>query len=164
MCSSTATDLPAAALRPRDATMEAARPNRAVFYALCANAVLLFAILLTLLARNGSSPFPESIAFAAAPAPAPQPIAGGPGGIYLMPGQLQKERWGCWVLDVNRETLVAYEYFPGTSQLKLAAARTIRFDRALEHYNTAPPPEEIEQLLNAGRRQRPGGAAPRAND
>ena len=147
--------------------MEAARPNRAVLYALCANAVLLFAILITLLARTGHSGFPESMAFAAAPAaPAPQPIAGGPGGLYLMPGQLQKERWGCWVLDVNRETLLAYEYYPGTTQLKFSAARSIRFDRALEHYNTAPPPEEIEQLLNAGKRQqRPGGAAaPRDNE
>jgi hypothetical protein len=147
--------------------MEAARPNRAVLYALCANAALLFAILVALLARNGNAGFPESIAFAAAPgpAPAPQPIAGGPGGIYLMPGQMQKERWGCWVLDVNRETLVAYEYFPGTRQLQLAAARSIRFDRALENYNTAPPPPEIEQLLNAGNRpQRPAGAAPRANE
>src|SRR4051812_8443970 len=97
--------------------MERARPNsRAVFYALCANAVLLLAILIVLLTRGGASPFPDSLAFAAAApgAAAAQPIAGGPGGIYIMPGQMQKERWGCFVVDVNRETLIAYEYFPGT--------------------------------------------------
>src|SRR5690349_10766124 len=121
--------------------MEPARPNRAVLYALCANAVLLFAVLIVLLARSGNNSFPESMAFAAAPgAGAPQPSAGGPGGIYIMPGQMQKERWGCFVMDVNRETLIAYEYFPGTRQLQLAAARSIHFDRALEDFNTDPSP------------------------
>lgn len=153
--------------------MEPARPNRAVFYALCANAVLLFAVLIVLLARGGNNSFPDSVAFAAAPgagAPA-QPIAGGPSGLYLMPGQMQKERWGCFVMDVNRETLIAYEYFPGTRQLQLAAARSIHFDRSLEDFNTDPAPRKIEQLLNAANRPRPGdnrgaggGAAPRDNE
>lgn len=129
--------------------------HRPLVYALGANAVLLLAILVVLLCRGGG-PSLQSAAYGANP----QPIAGG-NGLYLMPGQLQRDRWGCFVMDTNTETLWAYEYFPGTRELQLAAARSFRHDRHLENFNTAPPPQEIEQLLNL---QRQGRQAPRGRE
>jgi hypothetical protein len=118
------------------------RPRRKtpVFYALCANAGLLLAILLVMIGRPG---FPGSIAMAAGGPP--QPIAGG-AGLFLMPGQFSTSTWGCYVMDVDAQTLCAYQFFPGGKQLRLVAARSFRFDRQLKNFNTDPSPTDVEKL------------------
>lgn len=126
--------------------------------ALYLNAALLACVLVALLARGGGS-----TAFAAGPA---QPIAGG-NGVYLMPGQMAINLWGCYVLDVERQNLCAYEYVPGRKQLQLVAARYIGHDRQLQRYNTSPDPEEIKRLLklqDAPIRGQEGGNPPGANE
>jgi hypothetical protein len=116
------------------------RPKNPVVLALWANAILLGGILAVLLARGGPSLLP------AAMAQYQPPIAGG-AGVFVMPGQLSREIWGCYLLDVDRQTLVAYEYQPGIHQLKFAAARTYKYDRELHDVNTSPPTEEIRRLV-----------------
>ena len=134
--------------------------NRSLTVALYVNAALLAMILVALLVR-GRSPF-ESVAFGQQ---VPQPIAGG-GGFFLMPAQFASNAWGCYVMDVDAQTLVAYRYNPtggnsGVGTLSLAAARSFVYDRQLRKYNTTSPlPEEVQQIVRAERDQslRPDGA------
>ena len=111
-------------------------------WALYLNAGLLAAVLLALVSRGAGL---GSTALAAPP-PGSQPIAGG-NGLFLMPGQLYQNTWGCYVMDVERQTLCAYEYMPGSKQLRLVAARYFAHDRQLQNYNTSPAPDEIERLV-----------------
>ena len=134
--------------------MTDSRRHNAVVYALSANAILLAGILLALLARSDRAPF-ASIALAqdrdggggGAMPMSPQPIAGG-GGLFLMPAQLASNTWGCYIMDIDQQTLCAYQYAPGERQLRLVAARSIRFDRRLKNFNTDnPSPREVERML-----------------
>jgi len=125
--------------------------------ALYVNAALLLAILVALLSRPGSGTMLPA-AFAEG-----QPIAGG-GSLYLMPGQLSLNTFGCYVMDTDAQTLCVYQYFPGEKELRLLAARGFRHDRRLGNFNTLPDPREVEKWveLERGRgRAQPGatGAA-----
>ncbi len=79
-----------------------------------------------------------------AAAATPAPIAGN-GNLYLMPCQLLNNVWGCYVMDVENQTLSTYSY--NGNQLRLIAARSIRYDHQLGNYNTHPDPEEIRRLV-----------------
>jgi len=114
---------------------------------------LLFAILITLVARGGSG----SMLPSAGAAIAPQPIAGN-GNLYLMPCQLLNNVWGCYVMDVENQTLCTYSY--NGNQLRLIAARSIRYDHQLENYNTTPDPEEIRKLVGIAQGKVHGLAQP----
>ena len=118
------------------------RPSRrnTVTVALWANACLLGGVIICLLARGGGSLTPAAYG-------APQaPIAGG-GGIFVMPGQMAEHTWGCFLLDIDHQTLVAYEYSPGTKKMNFAAARSYRYDVQLTNWGTAPSPAEIQSLV-----------------
>jgi hypothetical protein len=135
------------------------RPRRnPLALALYANAAVLLAILGVLLARDATpSLLPAAMAQAQ-----PGGIAGG-GGIYLMPAQFSQTVWGCYILDVERQTLCAYTTSGSPPQLRLVASRSFTFDRALKNYNTAPPPQEIQDLIAkeaAGMRTTDRPAAP----
>ena len=123
--------------------------------ALYLNAALLLALVVALLS---GARVPAMLPEAFAAPPAPQPIAGG-SGIYLMPGQFSVNTWGCYVMDVDAQTLCAYQYFPGEKKLRLVAARNFRNDRRLHDFNTDnPTPAEVARLLElekAGRRDNP---------
>ena len=125
---------------PSRQTLRRRHRHSPLVVALYLNAALLACVLTALLSRDSGS-----AAFAAAPAA--QPIAGG-NGIYLMPGQMAINIWGCYVMDVDRQTLCAYEYVPSRKQLQLVASRYFAYDRQLLEYNTAPSPEEIKRLVN----------------
>ena len=85
------------------------RPRRTnlTTYALFANAVMLGLILIVLLSRD-ESPRWLNAAFAQTPGTSltPQPIAGG-AGLFLMPAQFFTNMWGCYVMDVDAQTLAA---------------------------------------------------------
>ncbi len=52
-------------------------------------------------------------------------------------------------------TIWAYEYLAQKGCLRLAAARTWRYDRYLENHNVCDlPPEAVEQLIEAQREYR----------
>lgn len=120
----------------------AGRPNKSLTAALWANAVLLAVVVVALFNRGGSPSF-----LPAAYAQNQQPIAGG-AGVFIMPGQIQEHIWGCYMLDVDSKTLSVYQYEPGIHKLRLAAARSYRYDTKLEQFNTeAPTPREVKVLV-----------------
>lgn len=142
--------------------MRRPRPNNALVIALYVNGALLLAILVAVMSSGNGSRFPSILpaAYGAAPA-APQPIAGG-GGLYLMPAQFTQNQWGCYVMDVDAQTLAAYRWFDGEKKLRLVAARSFRNDRKLQNFNTDnPTPDEVARLLKleeVGRRDNPDAA------
>jgi hypothetical protein len=119
------------------------RAQHPVVLALYLNAALLGAIVIILLDRNsGPSILPSAMAQNAAP-------IGGASGCFIMPGQFAEKSWGCYLLDVDSQTLCAYEYFPGEKQLRLIAARNFKYDRKLSNFNTdRPTPSEVKDLLD----------------
>lgn len=124
------------------------RTNRSLTVALYVNAALIAGLILAVMGRDrAASPF-ESIALGQ---PAPMPIAGG-AGFYLMPAQFDSTHWGCYVMDVDAQTLVAYQYNPrgsnGRPSLQLLAARSFVHDRQLKSFNTEPKPDEIRILVD----------------
>ena len=119
--------------------------NKSLLLALWANAVLLAGILILLLSRSNTPSFLPAAFAQGQPQP---PIAGG-AGIFVMPAQMKSNVWGCFVLDVDNQTLCAYEYWGGDRWLRLAASRDLRFDRKLKQFNTDPPPKEIKARVEA---------------
>lgn len=112
--------------------------------ALWANAVLLGLILVALVARSQVGPSLLPAAFAQQQ----PPIAGG-AGVFIMPAQTANNMWGCYLLDVDSQTLCLYQYYPGEKQLRLAAARDYRWDRRLRRFNTGDPtPNEVKALVD----------------
>ena len=124
--------------------MRRSRRNQPLLIALYLNAALLLAVLVALLARGNSGL--SSTAYGAL---SPQPIAGG-ASLYLMPAQFTQNSWGCYILDIDTQTLCAYRYHPTNdgSDLQLVAARKVTYDRKLTHFNSdRPSPEEVKQLV-----------------
>jgi hypothetical protein len=120
------------------------RRNRTLVTALYLNAGLLAALLVAVLFRGGGG---ASNAMAAQA----MPQIGGGGGLYMMPAQFTQYNWGCYVMDIDKQTLMAYEYIQGTKQLRLVAARYFRHDRDLQDFNTIPSPKEIERIVLSGK-------------
>lgn len=121
--------------------------NRPVLIALYLNAALMGAVLVAVLSR-GSGPAFLSAAYGAPLSP--QPIAGG-ANLYLMPAQFSQNTWGCYILDIDTQTLAAYRYRPTNdgSDLQLVAARKVSWDRKLTHFNTSPSPDEVRKLVES---------------
>jgi hypothetical protein len=126
--------------------------------ALWVNAALLAGVLLALLGRGnlvGNSAM-------AAPAFSP-PIAGG-GGMFLMPAQFSMSTWGCYIMDIDQQTLCAYQFYPSEKQLRLVASRDFANDRKLKDFNTSPHPDEVQKLIeiqnNPAREAAPTPPAP----
>ncbi len=124
--------------------------------ALYVNAALLGAILVVLVVRGGGARMVPS-----ALGQTPTNVVGG-NGLYVMPAQFSINTWGCYVLDVNQRSLVAYEYYPGDNQLRLKAARDFEYDLMLQSYDTTPAPPEVQRMVDEQRRARTGGPATRA--
>jgi hypothetical protein len=121
------------------------RQRNSVAIALYLNAALL-ALLVLVLASRDSRPKILSTALAQ-PVPQQQPIAGG-AGLFMMPAQFAGNVWGVYLMDVDQQTLCAYQYLPGEKQLRLVAARNFKNDRKLGNYNTSnPSPNEVRDLV-----------------
>lgn len=116
--------------------------NNRLVVVLWVNAALLAAVVVALFSRPS---MPQLLPVANAQVQ--QPIAGG-AGLFLMPGQFSQNTWGCYVMDVDSQTLCAYQFFPGEKQLRLIAARNFRYDRRLANYNTTPAPMDVKDLLD----------------
>ena len=131
------------------------RRNQPLFIALCANALLLAAVLIVLLTRN-DAPHLVSPAYGQNQVP----IAGG-AGLFVMPAQFSSTTWGCYVMDVDSQTLCAYQFVPGEKYLRFIAARNFKFDRQLRNFNTEPSPLEVKELVE--KEQGPPAAPAGAN-
>ena len=122
------------------------RPTRRhpVAVALYVNAAVLVAILVVLLGRDSSRPMLPAAFGQAAASPG---VAGG-AGVFVMPAQFSQSVWGCYVMDVEQQTLCAYTVSGTPPKLRLVAARDIRHDRRLRSYNLdGPSPSEVQDLI-----------------
>src|SRR5580692_5733968 len=104
--------------------MQRPRRDRKVFLALCANAAVLLLILLVLVERDN-----RLVLGSAALADSQTPTAAGGNGLFVMPGQLSSNTWGCYLMDTDHQTLSVYQYTPSEQILRLVAARSFRYDR-----------------------------------
>lgn len=84
-----------------------------------------------------------------------QPLAGARG-VYAFTGQLDPNRYGLFMLDVDQGTIWCYELdrVSGMRKLRLIAARTWVYDRYLQDFNCAPPDFRMVQQLVAEQRAR----------
>jgi hypothetical protein len=86
------------------------------------------------------------------PAPAQAELqAAMEGGILAIPVQIARDSYGLAMVDTAGQTVWIYELNnrgPAHSRLKLLAARSWRYDRLLQQYNTAEPkPEQVKIIL-----------------
>ena len=124
--------------------MRSSQPRNPVVTALYVNAGILLAILMVLVSRSGTA---EPTFLPAAYGQLQSPIAGGSSGVFVMPAQFHSEVWGCYLLDVDAQTLCTYEYDSGERQLRLTSARNFRYDRLLKDFATSPAPWEVQQMV-----------------
>jgi hypothetical protein len=116
--------------------------NHRLTFALYLNAAMLGAIVIVLLSRGG----PPSM-LPAAYAQNQLPIGGG-AGVFIVPAQFAPNTFGCYLMDIDAQTLCAYQFFPADKQLRLIAARNFRWDRRLTEFNTdLPTPKEVQQMI-----------------
>lgn len=111
-------------------------------------AVALTVIATTMLVRGGDVRL-GSAAFA-------QPVSSsGARGVFAFSGELSKGTYGVYMVDVDAMTMWVYEYLPQKGCLRLAAARTWRYDRYLENHNVCDlPPDVVEQMIEEQRQFR----------
>ena len=76
-----------------------------------------------------------------------QPYADTDGrGMLAVAGQLGPQAYGLYLVDLDGGKILAYQF--AQKKLRLAAVRTIEYDRRLDHYNTEPAPREIKELVD----------------
>jgi hypothetical protein len=83
-------------------------------------------------------------------------------GVYAFTGQLDRNRYGLFMLDIEQGTIWCYEIdeVNGVRKLRLTAARSWVYDRYLRDFNCAAPDFRAVQQLVAQQRatQRPATA------
>lgn len=110
-------------------------------------AILLAIIATALLVRPGSSLMVGS-------AHADTSMLGARG-IFAFTGQLGKDSYGLFMMDVDSSNVWCYQYQPGSRKLQLVAARSFLYDRYLEDYqNDAPSPLMTKQMLETQRQMK----------
>ena len=80
-------------------------------------------------------------------------------GILVVPVRFGRDNYGLAMVDTAGQTLWIYEINsrgPAYNRLKLLAARSWKYDRLLQQYNTAEPkPEQVRMLLeNLGQQRK----------
>ena len=91
-------------------------------------------------------------------------------GVYAFTGQLDKNTYGLFMLDVDAGTIWCYEFTgkpPQDRRLRLAAARLWLYDRYLENFNVdGLTPDQVAELVEDLRRQKlsPDGSEAPAPD
>ena len=73
------------------------------------------------------------------------------GNLFAVAGQVDKDSFGLYLVDLENGTICMYQYLPSVRKLRLMAARTTLFDRKLEDYNTEPPPRDMKKLVEQHR-------------
>jgi len=75
------------------------------------------------------------------------------GGILVVPVQLERDSYGVAMVDTLSQTMWVYQlssHGPAYNRLKLFAARSFRYDRMLQQYNTAEPkPQQVRIMLES---------------
>lgn len=125
-------------LLPRATMSKRFNPTAIALYAIAA---LLLANLIAMFCRSDTAVLPSAFG-----QPRQGPIAGG-GGLFIMPAQLTRDTWGCYLMDVDRGTLCVYKYYDGSKQLQFVASRNFTNDTKLANFNTDPRPQDIAELV-----------------
>lgn len=116
--------------------------QRLIVIGLYVNAVLLAAGVIALCTRS-SIP-----SFLPAAYGQNQGTIGGGAGVFIVPAQFATNNYGCYLLDIDAQTICAYQFFPGKPELTLMAARNFRYDRQLKNFNAGTPaPAEVMQMI-----------------
>lgn len=135
--------------------MKHARRHRPLVIALYLNAVLLAVLVWVLLGRE-SGPSMLPMAFGQA-----QPTIAGGGGVYMMPAQIGPQSYGTYLMDIDSQTLMVYQYSQVDGQLRFKAARSFKWDRRLQNFNTpSPTPAEVEELVKREQQNLRGSTNP----
>ena len=123
--------------------MRVPRRQKPLVVALYVNAALLLALLVALLTRGGGS---GPSLLPAALAQNQQSAIGGGAGVFIVPAQFSETSYGCYIMDVDAQTVCAYQYFG--KQLRLVAARHFRWDRRLHQFNSEnPTPDDVRKMI-----------------
>lgn len=137
---------------PPPAVTTARQPTQTVLWLIA----LLLAIIATVLVVRPNSPVLVQPAFG------DQPMVGARG-IFAFTGQLDKNSYGLFMMDVDARTVWCYQYQPGTRKFKLVGARSFDYDRYLKNYNNEGLTEddvrgliEDQRIIN-DRKERSGG-------
>ncbi|MCB9849519.1 MAG: hypothetical protein H6817_02305 [Phycisphaerales bacterium] len=77
--------------------------------------------------------------------------SGGARGVFAFTGQLTRDNYGVFLVDVDAGTLWCYRFNSGKNTLVLAAARDWRYDRYLAEFSTEPPIETVKEQLEQQR-------------
>lgn len=96
----------------------------------------------------------------APPAASAQSPAAASGGVLAVAGQISRDSYGVYLVDLRSGTITMYEYVSGERTLWLRAARSIQADRQLDDYNTKPDPKEILRLVSEASRMKPPTTQP----
>ena len=109
-------------------------------------AVLLAFIAGLLWSRPGQTVLPAAVAQTA-------PMAGARG-VYAFTGEIDQNRYGLFMLDIEQGTVWCYEIetISGARKLRLMAARSWIYDRYLRDFNCAEPSHRMVQQLIAQQR------------
>lgn len=116
-------------------------------------AVLLAFIAGNLATRSGAGWLPAALAQV-------QPLVGARG-VYAFTGQLDSNRHGLFMLDVDAQTVWCYEIVTvdGERRLRLIAARSWTYDRYLRNFNVDGLDWKAVQSLVALEREQTAGAS-----
>ena len=125
--------------------------------------MLLAIIATTLVMRNDRGPLAMPAAFGDTP-------MAGARGIFAFTGQIDTNRYGLFMMDVDTRNVWCYEYLPTSQKVRLVFARSFDFDRYLEDHgndkNTTP--DMIHKMVNKQRmikeRLQTNGTKPDDND
>lgn len=80
---------------------------------------------------------------------------GGQRGVFAFSGQISAGTYGVYMVDVDSMTLWCYEYQKERGCLRLAAARSWKYDRYLEQHNACDvTPADVERLIEEQRAYR----------
>ena len=122
--------------------MRVSRKHNPLVVALYVNAAVVLALLVAVLARTGNAPSLLPAAFAQNQ----QSAIGGGAGVFIVPAQFSETSYGCYIMDVDAQTICAYQYFG--KQLRLVAARHFRWDRRLHQFNSEnPTPDDVRKMI-----------------
>lgn len=77
--------------------------------------------------------------------------SGGARGVFAFTGQLSKESYGVFMVDVDAGTIWCYRFSSGKNVLALVAARDWRYDRYLTNWSTEPDIDAIKSILEQQR-------------
>lgn len=92
------------------------------------------------------------IGFGASSATAQVTSVGG-SDVLVVGGQITKDSYGLYLVDMKRQSLCVFQWLPGTRKLRLMAARTFKYDVQLDEYNAdKPTPREVKRLVEQNRR------------